>query len=184
MKISTALIMCMFALTCVIRSAAAADLKVGDPAPDFELKGSDGQLHHLGDYKGKQAVVLAWFPMAFTPGCTIECKSMKEDGDAIKKFDAVYFTASVDPVDGPKGNKAFAESLGADYPILSDPEQSTAKAYGVLGGGGKANRWTFYIGKDGNIAAIEKDVNSKLAGGHYGNHVADKLKDLGVPEKK
>ena len=165
-------------------SVSGVELKVGDPAPDFELKGSDGQLHHLGDYKGKQAVVLAWFPKAFTPGCTIECKSMAEDGEAIKKFDAIYFTASVDPVDGPKGNKAFAESLNADYPILSDPEQTTAKAYGVLGGNGVAQRWTFYIDKDGKIAAIEKDVNSRLRDGHYGNHVAEKLKELGVPEKK
>jgi peroxiredoxin Q/BCP len=173
----------MFTMSGMIGSLTAAELKVGDPAPDFELKGSDGQLHHLGDYKGKQAVVLAWFPAAFTSGCTIECKSMKEDGEAIRKFDAVYFTASVDPYEGDKGNKAFAESLGADYPILSDPEGKVANDYGVLKGN-RAQRWTFYIGKDGKILAIDKDVNSKLRGGHYGNNVADKLKDLGVPEKR
>jgi thioredoxin-dependent peroxiredoxin len=183
MKLSTIVCLAMLTAAGLIRSAAAAELKVGDPAPDFELKGSDGQLHHLGDFKDKQAVVLAWFPAAFTPGCTIECRSMKEDGEAIKKFDAAYFTASVDPVDGPKGNKAFAESLSADYPILSDPDKKTADDYGVLKGG-RAQRWTFYIGKDGKILAIEKDVNSKLRDGHYGNAVADKLKELGVPEKK
>jgi thioredoxin-dependent peroxiredoxin len=47
---------------------AAADLKVGDEAPDFTLPGSDGRTYHLADFKGKRAVVLAWFPKAFTGG--------------------------------------------------------------------------------------------------------------------
>ena len=47
---------------------ARAELKVGDPAPDFKLAGSDGKTHSLSDYRGKQAVVLAWFPKAFTGG--------------------------------------------------------------------------------------------------------------------
>ena len=46
----------------------AADLKVGDAAPDFALKGSDSKTYKLSDYKGKQAVVIAWFPKAFTGG--------------------------------------------------------------------------------------------------------------------
>jgi peroxiredoxin Q/BCP len=48
--------------------ANAAELKVGDPAPGFELKGSDGKTYKLADYKDKQAVVVAWFPKAFTGG--------------------------------------------------------------------------------------------------------------------
>jgi thioredoxin-dependent peroxiredoxin len=47
---------------------AAADLKPGDPAPAFSLPGSDGRTYTLADFKGKQAVVLAWFPKAFTGG--------------------------------------------------------------------------------------------------------------------
>jgi peroxiredoxin Q/BCP len=47
---------------------AVADLKPGDPAPPFELPGSDGRTYRLADYKGKQAVVLAWFAKAFTGG--------------------------------------------------------------------------------------------------------------------
>lgn len=43
-------------------------LSVGDPAPDFTLYGAGGEVHTLSQYKGKQAVVLAWFPRAFTPG--------------------------------------------------------------------------------------------------------------------
>jgi peroxiredoxin Q/BCP len=47
---------------------ASAAPEVGDPAPDFSLMGSDGRLHSLSEYRGRKAVVLAWFPKAFTPG--------------------------------------------------------------------------------------------------------------------
>ena len=53
---------------CAACDVSAAELSVGDPAPDFRLQGTDGTQHSLHDYKGKQAVVLAWFPKAFTPG--------------------------------------------------------------------------------------------------------------------
>jgi hypothetical protein len=87
----------------------AAELKVGDDAPPFSLKGSDGKTYSLKDYAGKQAVVLAWFPKAFTGGCTRECKNFQSEGSAIKKLDAAYFTASVDT---PEENTRFAKSLG------------------------------------------------------------------------
>ena len=48
--------------------APAAELQPGDVAPDFSLGGSDGKTHKLSEYRGKQAVVLAWFPKAFTGG--------------------------------------------------------------------------------------------------------------------
>ena len=83
-------------------------------------------------------------------------------------------------MDGEKGNKAFAKSLEADYPILSDPSKETAKAYGVLSERGLANRWTFYIGKDGKILFID----DKVKAGAHGADVAAKLKELGVAEKK
>ncbi len=138
--------------------AAAGDLKVGDVAPNFKLQASDGKTYQLSDFKGKEAVVLAWFPKAFTQGCTIECKSLAENGGLIKKYKAAYFMVSVDPLDGPQGNKAFAETHKADFPLLSDPTKETANAYGVLSERGFANRWTFYIAKDGKIAAIDKQV--------------------------
>ena len=50
------------------QQAAGPELKVGDDAPAFNLPGSDGKTHRLADHKGKRAVVLAWFPKAFTGG--------------------------------------------------------------------------------------------------------------------
>src|SRR5947209_8219012 len=137
-------------------AAQAAELNVGDKAPDFKLAASDGKTYHLADFTGKKAVVVAWFPKAFTGGCTIECKSLAANGDKIRKYDVAYFMASVDPVEGDKGNKAFAKSEHADFPLLGDETKATANAYGVLGSRGVANRWTFYIDKDGKIAAIDK----------------------------
>jgi thioredoxin-dependent peroxiredoxin len=51
-----------------IRAQSQGDLKPGDPAPAFSLVGSDGKTYSLADFKGKKAVVLAWFPKAFTGG--------------------------------------------------------------------------------------------------------------------
>jgi peroxiredoxin Q/BCP len=162
-------------------SAAAGDLKVGDQAPNFKLQATDGKTYQLTDFKGKESVVLAWFPKAFTQGCTIECKSLAEHGDMIKKYNAQYFMISVDPLDGDKGNKAFADTYHADFPLLSDPAKDTANAYGVLNAErGFANRWTFYIGKDGKITAIDKTVKPATSA----EDMAATLKQLGVEERK
>jgi thioredoxin-dependent peroxiredoxin len=157
--------------------AQAAAPQVGEKAPDFKLQGSDGQEYSLSQFAGKKAVVIAWFPKAFTGGCTAECKSMKENGDAIRKFDVAYFTASVDD---PATNKKFAESLGLDYPILSDPSKKTAEVYGVVHEGRPvAERWTFYIGPDGTIKAIDQKVNTKA----HAQDIAKQLESLGVTKK-
>ena len=161
--------------------AAAGDLKVGDQAPNFKLQATDGKTYQLADFKGKESVVLAWFPKAFTQGCTIECKSLAEHGDMIKAYNAQYFMISVDPLEGEKGNKAFAESQKADFPLLSDPAKETANAYGVLNTErGFANRWTFYIGKDGKITAIDKAVKPATSA----EDMAATLKQLGTELKK
>jgi peroxiredoxin Q/BCP len=162
-------------------SASAGDLKVGDQAPNFKLQATDGKTYQLSDFKGKETVVLAWFPKAFTQGCTIECKSLAEHGDLIKKFNAQYFMISVDPLEGEKGNKAFAESEHADFPLLSDPTKATATDYGVLNTErGFANRWTFYIGKDGKITGIDKTVKPATSA----EDMAAMLKQLGTEERK
>lgn len=134
---------------------SAYALEAGDMAPDFSLMATDGKTYTLSDFQGKQAVVIAWFPRAYTKGCTIECKSLTEKGHLIKKYQATYFMASVDPLED---NKGFAAEHEADFPLLSDPEKTTAAAYGVLHEKGYSVRHTFYIGLDGKISAIDREV--------------------------
>ncbi len=164
-------------------------VKVGDMAPDFTLQGTDGKTHKLSEYRGKQAVVIAWFPKAFTQGCTIECKSLAENGDKIKKYDVAYFMASVDPLeDNMKFAKATSVKLGdttvekkeADFPMLSDPSKEVATKYGVLNARGMANRWTFYIDKSGKVTAIDTAVKPATSA----EDMLAKLSELKVTMKK
>jgi peroxiredoxin Q/BCP len=155
------------------------ELKAGDAAPDFSLPASDGKTYKLSDFKGKQAVVIAWFPKAFTSGCTVECKSLARNSEKLSKFDAAIFMASVDPVEGDKGNKAFAESEKLALPMLSDEKKTAAAAYGVLNARGMSNRWTIYIDKEGKIAAIDKAVKPATAA----EDMLAKLAELKVPQK-
>jgi peroxiredoxin Q/BCP len=155
----------------------AAELKVGDKSPEFSLQGSDGKTYKLADYRDKQVVVLAWFPKAFTPGCTMECRMIAKEGDKLKQFDAAYFTVSVDK---PEKNADFAKAVKADYPILSDPKGEVAEAYGVTGYVQRwASRWTFYIGRDGKILYIDKNIHPATSA----EDIANRLQELGVAKK-
>ena len=83
-------------------------------------------------------------------------------------------------MDTPETNKKFAESLDLDYPILSDPGGDVARAYGVvMAVAGVPARWTFYIGKDGKILHIDKQVNPSTAG----SDVAARLAELGISRR-
>ena len=155
--------------TLAFAQAPAVELKVGDKAPNFKLQGSDGKTYNLADFAGKKAVVIAWFPAAFTKGCTIECKNLAMNGDKIRQYDVTYFMASTDAIEK---NTDFAKAQEADFPLLSDPTKEVATAYGVLNARGTASRWTFYIGRDGRVLAIDKavkvetsaeDMDAKLA---------------------
>lgn len=174
---------------------AGPELKVGDVAPDFTLPASDGKTYKLSSFKGKQAVVLAWFPKAFTRGCTIECKSLAENGDKIKQYDVAYFMASTDNIEentkfakatsvtlqGRGGGAAtVVEKKEADFPLLSDPSKEVATKYGVLMANGQmANRWTFYIDKTGKVVAIDTAVRPATSA----EDMIAKLSELKVAKK-
>ncbi len=88
-------------------------------------------------------------------------------------------------VDTPEDNKAFAEKEHADFPMLSNPDKKVAYAYGVIPPDAPAERqfarrWTFYIGPDGTIRAIDRQVKPATSG----QDVVAKLQELGIPEKK
>ena len=87
----------LFLLTIVPSWVTA--LEVGDTAPGFNLQASDGNTYSLDQFLGKQAIVIAWYPKAFTSGCTIECKSLAQKGHLLKEFDVSYFMASVDSLE-------------------------------------------------------------------------------------
>jgi len=94
----------------------------------------------------------------------------------LRTFEVEYFAASVDE---PAANRAFAESIEARYPILSDPSRDVAREYGVLGPAGFTRRWTFIVGRDGRILAIDKDVSVSS----HGNDIAERLAALGVQRR-
>ena len=150
----------------------AAELKVGDKAPAFDLASTAGGRYELGG----RTVVLAWFPRAYTPGCTMQCKSIAKHGDLIRAFDVDYFMASTDPLED---NAGFAAKHNADFPMLSDPTTETAKAYGVFHERGFAMRHTFYIGPDRTILAIDRKSNPATAA----EDIAATLAELNVPRR-
>ncbi len=164
-------------LVLIASTAVAADLAVGSPAPDFSLQGSDGKTYTLAQFKGKEGVVLAWFPKAFTGGCTDELKSLTESAAAIGAYRASVFMVSFDP---PEKNAEFARSLDSKLVLLSDPNGDAANAFGVSSLGAMyAKRWTFYIDASGAIVAIDKSVNTRSAG----PDIARKLGELGYPKR-
>ena len=160
----------------LLLAPTAAALQVGDQAPDFLLEATDGKTYSLSQFRGKEALVIAWYPMAFTRGCTIECKSLAENGHLLKRFEVAYFMASVDSL---KKNQGFAEKTKADFPLLSDPSKETAKNYDVLALYGVPKRHTFYIGKDGKILFIDKNIRPATAA----EDMAARLNELGVKER-
>ncbi|TWT89217.1 family 16 glycoside hydrolase [Neorhodopirellula pilleata] len=165
--------LCLMLLAC---TSAKGEVEVGDPLPEFVLQGSDGKTYSSTDLIGEQAIVIAWFPKAFTGGCTKECKSLRENSDQLKAFDVAYFAASCDT---PELNADFAKSLDLDYPILSDPSKRFAKALGCLNERGVSNRWTYYVGVDGKVLHIDKAVQTAS----HGESVAAKLAELGVAKR-
>ena len=176
MKTTILCIKLMLSMTLAL-SATVGALEVGDQAPAFSLQATDGKTYTLEQFHDKQAIVIAWYPQAFTSGCTIECKSLAQNGHLLKRLDVTYFMASVDVLEK---NKAFAEENEADFPLLSDPSKEVATAYDVLAFYGMPKRHTFYIGKDGKILFIDRKINAATSA----EDMAAKLEELGIPERQ
>lgn len=134
-----------------------AELKAGDTAPDFSLMDENSRLVALKDFLGKKVVVLYFYPKDFTPGCTAEACSFRDDHKAYEDRGAAVIGVSLDSVES---HTKFSQRYSLPFDILSDKSKEVAKAYGVLGlGGFVAKRVTFIINKEGKITHIFTKVD-------------------------
>jgi peroxiredoxin len=122
-------------------------LKLGQPAPDFDLIGTGGKPYRLGDYK-KTGVILAFYPGDFTPVCTRQFCSYRDDGDRIEALGVPMLGVSPQSVES---HEKFTEKHGLRVPLLADTDKKVAKAYGVVGPGGMIRRAVFLIDEEGDV---------------------------------
>lgn len=136
--------------------------KEGGKAPEFTLQASNGKEVSLKDFKGKQRVVLYFYPKDDTPGCTVEACGFRDKIKAIQTMDAVVLGVSPDGVDS---HNKFIEKFKLPFLLLSDADKKVCEAYGVwveksmygkkyMG----VARTTFIIGKDGRVEKVYEKV--------------------------
>jgi len=128
-------------------------LQPGESAPDFELRSHRGGSVKLSDFRGKQNVVLAFHPLAFTPVCARQMCGYEEDLGRFQRADTAVLGISIDPQ---PSKAAWAKTLGPiSYDMLSDfnPHGAVAQQYGVYRQKeGFSERAVFVIDKQGQVA--------------------------------
>ncbi len=135
-------------------------MKIGDPAPDFELPSNSGELVRLSTYFGKKKVILFFYVKDNTPGCTAEVTGFKNQHETLSKE---YEVLGINQ-DSAESHVNFCQKYGLPFKLLSDPRKKIASVYdakGVLGMYTK--RITYLIGLDGKI---EKIIEGMGAGPH------------------
>jgi len=132
--------------------------EVGQLAPEFRLKGPGGAFYTLSEHKGQNPVVLVFFPLAFSPVCSHQLPDLQARIPELETAGAVVYGISVD---SHYSNRAFAQSLGLTFPLLSDWKHEASAAYGVLLPTARTSgRATFVVGKDGRI--VHADVSDDI----------------------
>ena len=154
-KISYYLIMTILAFSASV-FAQDITLKEGDTAPDFTLQADDGSWVKLSDYKGKQNVVLYFYPKDKTTGCTKEACNFRDNISGITSQNTVVLGVSVDDV---ASHVSFKEEQHLNFPLLADTTKEVSKTYSGLSGSGMSKRVTFVIDKDGTIKKIFPNVD-------------------------
>jgi peroxiredoxin Q/BCP len=156
--------------------ALAAELKVGDPAPKFSAQDDTGSVWTSEDHVGKKVLVVYFYPADFTGGCTKQACGFRDDLDELSKQGVEVVGVSGDTVET---HARFKKHHKLNFALLADEEAKIAAAFGVPHEKGEKTakveidgkqeefvrkatikRWTFVIGKDGKIAAIDKMVNA------------------------
>jgi peroxiredoxin (alkyl hydroperoxide reductase subunit C) len=130
-------------------------IAVGDVAPDFTLRDQNNEEVTLSAFRGNQAVLIVFYPLAFTGICTGELCAVRDDLTTFQNDDVQVLTISVD---SPYAHKIFSEREGYEFPLLSDfwPHGAVAKLYGAFNDEvGFANRGTFLVDKDGVVRFAE-----------------------------
>jgi peroxiredoxin len=130
-------------------------IEVGQLAPDFTLGDQNNEQVSLSSFRGEKAVLIIFYPLAFTGICTGELCTVRDDLAQYQNDQVQVVTISVD---SPYSHKIFSEREGYEFPLLSDfwPHGATAQAYGVFNEtAGIANRGTFLVDKDGIVRFAE-----------------------------
>jgi peroxiredoxin (alkyl hydroperoxide reductase subunit C) len=123
--------------------------EAGQPAPEFKLKGPGGQSFTLSEYRGSRNLLLAFFPLAFSPVCTHQLPELQR---WLARFHALDTEVLGVSVDSWYSNQEFARKLGLSFPLLSDFDRAACAAYGVLiPGRGYSNRAYFVVDKQGRV---------------------------------
>jgi peroxiredoxin len=134
-------------------------LQVGDQAPDFALRDQHGAEVRLSSYAGKKAVLLVFYPFAFSGVCTGELTGFRDRLGDFETADTTLVSMSCDPI---YSQRAFADRDGIFFPMLSDywPHGAVTSSYGVFDDEqGCPTRSSFVIGKDGTIRwAVHNDL--------------------------
>ncbi len=121
-------------------------LKVGDRAPEFSLPGTGGKVYSLDQFE--HGLILAFYPGDFTPVCTKQFCSYRDDGDRLESLGVPLLGISPQSVDS---HERFSRENALTTPLASDPDKEVAKAYGALGPGGFIRRAVFVIDGSGLI---------------------------------
>jgi peroxiredoxin (alkyl hydroperoxide reductase subunit C) len=130
-------------------------VRVGDVAPDFTLRDQNNEEFTLSEMRGRKAVLIVFYPLAFTGICTGELCAVRDDLPAFQNEDVQVVSISVDSV---YAHKIFSEREGYQFPLLSDfwPHGAVAQRFGAFNDRtGFANRGTFLVDKDGIVRWAE-----------------------------
>jgi glutaredoxin-dependent peroxiredoxin len=112
----------------VSNKSTPPSIEIGQDAPDFELPDTDMNTHKLSDYRGKR-LILAFFPAAESPVCTLEMCKFRDSLAVLKESGAEIIGISVD---GPFANKIFSKNRQLNFPLLSDYKKETIHNYGIV----------------------------------------------------